>query len=277
MSGLTLRWPAEDLWQRLSPRWPGFSVEVVAQIDSTNAELMRRARGPEFLPTVLVAEHQTAGRGRMGRTWHGQPGDGLMMSVGLGMRPKSWQGLSLVVGTVLAQTLDPDGRLGVGLKWPNDLWLDTPNGPRKLAGILIETAMSSPDAGRVVMGIGLNLKSPQTPPGADAFRTPPVGLNELGDARTAPQCLAELVPALFEAMALFEQEGWLPWRSRYHARDVLKGQALVLSDGRSGMGLGVDEQGALRLATAQGEVAVHADEVSVRSAPLAPQAPRGSE
>lgn len=270
MSGLTLRWPAEDLWQSLSPQWPGFSVEVVAQIDSTNAELMRRARGPQFPPTVLVAEHQTAGRGRMGRAWHGQPGDGLMMSLGLSLGPQSWQGLSLVVGVTMVQALDPDGRLGVGLKWPNDLWLSTNAGPRKLAGILIETAMTRREAGRVVIGIGLNLKSPPAPSGAEPFRTPPVGLHELGDPRSAPQCLAVLVPALFDALARFEREGWLPWRSRYHARDVLKGQPLVLSDGRTGLGLGVDDQGGLRLATPQGEVVVHADEVSVRSAPLDP-------
>lgn len=265
-TGVTLRWPSEALWQRLSPQWPDFSVEVVAQIDSTNAELMRRARAMSFHPTVLVAEHQTAGRGRMGRQWHSEPGDGLMMSMGLNLSPVSWQGLSLVVGVVLAETLDPKRSLGLGLKWPNDLWVHTPDGFHKLAGILIETAMKDRATGRVVVGVGLNLRRPHTPPGADAFRTPPVGLNELGDSRSAPDCLAELVPALFNALAQFEREGWAPWRSRYHERDVLQGQEIVLSDGRLGQALGVDPQGALRIATAQGVVSVNADEVSVRPA-----------
>lgn len=264
MTGVSLRWPAEDLWQALSPQWPGFSVEVVGDIDSTNAELMRRARSHDFPPTVLVAEHQRAGRGRLGRTWHSAPGESLMVSLGMSLQPATWLGLSLVVGVVVAEALDPERRLGIGLKWPNDLWVITPQGARKLAGILIETVLHAQQPGRVVVGLGLNVRTPQAslsePQG---FRTPPVGLGDLGDGRSAPECLAAIVPPLMQALAEFERTGFAPWRSRYHARDVCQGQAVRLSDGREGQALAVDEHGAFRLATAQGVVTVHGDEVSL--------------
>ncbi|NBP43697.1 MAG: biotin--[acetyl-CoA-carboxylase] ligase, partial [Betaproteobacteria bacterium] len=266
-AGVSLRWPAEDLWQALSPQWPGFSVEVVADIDSTNAELMRRARAPDLPPTLLVAEHQQAGRGRLGRTWHSAPGESLMMSLGLTLQPAAWTGLSLVVGVVLAEVLDPDHQLGIGLKWPNDVWAKPRQGqagPRKLAGILIETVLQGREPGRVVIGIGLNVRTPDPlAAGHAGFRTPPVGLADLGDARSAPECLAAIVPVLMQALRQFEQTGWEPWRTRYHARDVLRGRAVRLSDGREGQALEVDEQGAFRLATPQGVVSVHGDEVSL--------------
>ena len=62
-----IRWHAEALWEAVVPQLPGFTVEVLPQIDSTNTELMRRARAGQTEPTLLVAERQTAGRGRMGR------------------------------------------------------------------------------------------------------------------------------------------------------------------------------------------------------------------
>ncbi|NBS14262.1 MAG: hypothetical protein EBT57_05560 [Verrucomicrobia bacterium] len=71
------------------------------------------------------------------------------------------------------------------------------------------------------------------------------------------------MPVLMQALRQFEQTGWEPWRTRYHARDVLRGRAVRLSDGREGQALEVDEQGAFRLATPQGVVSVHGDEVSL--------------
>ena len=118
MSTTPTRWPAEDLWLEIAPRLPGFTVEVLPEIDSTNTELMRRARSGQVDPIVLVAESQTAGRGRLGRQWINQPGDCLMYSLGLMLQPADWSGLSLVVGLSIAESLQaaPDAsapRLGV--------------------------------------------------------------------------------------------------------------------------------------------------------------------
>ncbi len=170
-----IRWPAEAIWEAVSPLLPGFTVEVLPTIDSTNTELMRRARNGQCEPTLLVAEQQTAGRGRLGRVWQsgvdvssaGPPQaakaplggsaareaasvgaiPSLMMSLGLPLAPQDWSGLSLAVGVSVAESLQPvlpalgaDQPARVGLKWPNDLWLGGAAGDRKLGGILVETA-----------------------------------------------------------------------------------------------------------------------------------------
>lgn len=114
------------------PDWPGFSIEILPEIDSTNTELMRRARKALHDPVLLIAERQTAGRGRLGRAWHGELGHALTFSLGLPYQPHNWSGLSLAVGLSLAESLGPD----IQLKWPNDLWRQQ----RKLGGILIEAA-----------------------------------------------------------------------------------------------------------------------------------------
>ena len=246
---------------------PEACVEVVAQIDSTNSELMRRGPVRDNPPTLLVALSQTAGRGRMGRVWQSEAHAGLTFSWGMHLAPADWSGLSLAVGLALAEALDPDGQWGLRLKWPNDLcWLSA-GSVRKLGGILIETQMGTanpetPARRWCVVGVGLNLRTPQ-------INTPglaPVGWSEVtGEA--APHgsdilqaCMAALVPAL----RAFELHGFAPLAERFAQRDALKGQTVTLSDGRVGTALGVDAQGALLVQTAQGLQAVHSAEVSVR-------------
>ena len=98
-----IRWPAEALWEAVVPLLPGFTVEVLRTIDSTNTELMRRARTGQCEPILLVAEQQTAGRGRLGRVWQSDAGASLMLSLGLPLAPKDWSGLSLAVGVSVAE------------------------------------------------------------------------------------------------------------------------------------------------------------------------------
>ncbi len=146
-----IRWQAEAVWETVAPVLPGFTVEVLPEVDSTNTELMRRARVGLIDPVLLVAERQTAGRGRLGRPWAGEAGASLTFSLGLPLAPADWSGLSLAVGVALAESLHPDVRI----KWPNDLWLHD----RKLAGILIETAGTGAAAAPrcVVVGVGINI------------------------------------------------------------------------------------------------------------------------
>ena len=97
MNTAPLHWPAEALWEALHPLLPGFSVEVLPEIDSTNSELTRRARAGQCDPVLLVAERQNAGRGRLGKPWHSGTGDALTFSLGLPLAPRDWSGLSLAV------------------------------------------------------------------------------------------------------------------------------------------------------------------------------------
>ena len=275
---LPVRWPAEAIWQAVAPRLPAFTVEVLPQIDSTNSELMRRCRAaasaasptpPEAI--LLVAEQQSAGRGRLGRSWHSAAGASLTFSIGLALRPADWSGLSLAVGVSLADSLQPGGAEKVAdqaqllqLKWPNDLWL----GQRKLGGILVETA--SWGAQRyVVIGVGLNVLPPASDfaASADAALPPPVAatsLQALWPGVDAPWALQAVAAPLVAAVLAFEQHGFAPFQARFAARDALAGQLLRLSDGTEGLGCGVGPQGALRVQTSGGLKDISSQEVSVR-------------
>lgn len=271
----TLDWSQELLREQLAPLLPGIVVEVHASIDSTNSELMRRARAGVTLPTLLVAEAQTAGRGRMGRSWQsgpdrgaqpgtqsgGKPGAALTFSLGLPMAPRDWSGLSLAAGLAVADSLHPQVRI----KWPNDLWWQG----RKLAGILVETAGSGGhDAPRyTVIGIGLNI----TALPAEGLRTPPAWLQEALPGIDAPSALLRLAAPLVQAMQAFEDTGFAPLTTRFAARDALIGQTLCLSDGIQGAASGVGPDGALHLRTDSGIQVVRSLEVSVRPMATAPQ------
>ena len=244
-------WSAESIWEKVSPVLPGFTVEVLPEIDSTNTELMRRARAGQTEPTLLVAERQTAGRGRLGRPWQSAVGDSLTFSLGLPLAPKDWSGLSLAVGLSVAESLHAE----IGLKWPNDLWWQE----RKLAGILIEAATSG-GRSQVVVGIGINIR----PRSAEGLSTAPAALTELWPEATAGQALLRLMPPLVRTLQDFAQHGFAPLQSRYAARDVLLGREVQTSDGAQGRCLGVSANGSLRLQSGEQEIAVNSSEVSVR-------------
>ena len=279
-----IRWPAEAVWEAVAPDLPGFTVEVLPEIDSTNSELMRRFKGtpghpPQLEPLLLVAEQQSAGRGRLGRSWQSRRAGSLTFSLGLPLAPADWSGLSLAVGISVAESLDPpDARLGgqarpagqprIGLKWPNDLWLSTPEGERKLGGILVETA-SWESVRYVVVGVGINIQPVPLDEAAPGSLAPvaPGGLQALDAGLDAPGALLRIVPALVQAVRAFGQFGFEPFQARFAARDVLAGRLVQLSDGTQGTAHGVASNGALRVHTAGGTVDVTSSEVSVR--PLA--------
>ena len=289
----TLHWNAEGLWERLEPQLPGLSVEVVARIASTNTALLERARiastpgadndavvvrrsvesgafgrrSVDLQPCLLVAEHQTAGRGRQGRTWQAAPGASLTFSLALPLAPHDWSGLSLAVGVALADALDPAGtnarRLGV--KWPNDLWLMDGGiagaSGRKLGGILIETVAAG--AHRLaVVGIGLNILPLEAAQATNGV----AWVQELDPQANAPAVLARVAPALVQALQRFEREGFAAFADAFAARDVLAGRAVRTTHPElpEGIALGVAADGALRLQTPHGERPLASGEVSVR-------------
>lgn len=259
-----LLWPSEAIWEAVAPLLPGFTVEVLPEVDSTNSELMRRARAGQLDPVLLVAQSQTAGRGRRGRGWVSSPGDSLTFSLSLPLAPVDWSGLSLAVGVALAEALGP----GIDLKWPNDLWIDG----RKLAGVLVETASvagrapagESAATRHTIVGVGINI-APR--PAAEGMDIAPADLRALWPQADAPGALLRVALPLVRALQTFERAGFAPFEAGFAARDLLRGRTVALSDGTTGVAAGLAPGGALLVHTAAGLQVVSSAEVSVRPLP----------
>ena len=268
--GTQLDWDLAGTTATLQHIAPGIGLEVWGTLDSTNTQLLDRLRGGALHePLWLVAEHQTAGRGRMGRTWEAPAGASLCASLAWPLNASDWSGLSLSMGVAAALALEPPAphRHQIGLKWPNDLWLRLPQRPGgfgKLAGILIESLSVS---GRrwAVIGLGLNV-TPVTVSGANTAAC----LGDLSSATsswTAPRALAALAPALTRAVQRFEQAGFSAFAEAFAQRDVLQGRAVHTTAGACPQGVaeGVDADGALLLRDTSGQRhRVSSGEVSVR-------------
>jgi len=202
--------------------------QIVARIDSTNAELARRARaGVPRRTSLLVAEEQTAGRGRLGRTWQATPGQSLLFSLALPwpLAPQDSSAVTLACAAALARCLDTQG-VPVQVKWPNDLLLHG----RKLAGILTEL-VDDGTARTLVIGVGLNLH-------LDAARRaaidqPAAALDEAaGAAGTAPEAwLGRLATALCAAAQSYARHGFGAVRDEFNAYCAFLGQAVTLRGG----------------------------------------------
>lgn len=245
-------------------------------------------RAVDLQPCLLIAEHQSAGRGRQGRMWQSIAGASLTFSLGLPLTVPDWSGLSLAVGVAIADALDVTAvdapSPHIGLKWPNDLWLmdgplaSAPRG-RKLGGVLIETvaaghrrggAVNEPanDPARskrlVIVGIGLNVLPFDTVEANTGFAS----LSELDPALSAPDALARIALPLVNALQRFERDGFAAFAERFAARDLLRGRTVrtTLPEVPEGVARGVSAQGALRVQSTAGLVNVTSGEVSVRLA-----------
>ncbi len=210
--------------------------------------------------TVLFAEQQTSGRGRRGRAWCSPFAENLYMSMCFEWvkGTSELQGLSVVVGVAVAELLAEEGIQGVGVKWPNDVWL---NG-KKVAGILIELEGEVTTSWRVTLGLGLNTHmSAKNGAVIDQPWTCLAEHIDLGRADIAAKLLIKLVCGLNE----FAQCGFSSFIERYDALDVLAGESVVLhGPDVEGVVCGVDLNGALLLQTEVGLQSFHAGELSVR-------------
>ncbi len=282
----------EAIAQALSPNAHGAlaALEVVASIDSTNSELLRRDT-PRIGASVLFAEHQTGGRGRQGRVWVSPPACNLYLSIARHfVGPVSrLGGLSITVGVATAEALRALGLETIGLKWPNDVVISDGARLRKLGGILIESGGGRDGAVRAVIGLGLNVRmsersmsersisqptdgrsAPAMDPQTDitAIDQPWTDLRAQLGARTPSRNViaAVLLDALVPVLDLFDRDGLDDAIARYADYDALRGRAVTWDDGAyDGIADGLDDDGALRVRTADGGTrALRAGEVRVR-------------
>jgi BirA family biotin operon repressor/biotin-[acetyl-CoA-carboxylase] ligase len=224
---------------------PGVEVRRVARCGSTNSVLLEERR--LALPVLLVADEQTAGRGRRGRRWHSAPGAGITFSLARRVRrpARELAALSLVAGVAAARALRSLGVAPAALKWPNDLVA----GGAKLGGILVETRAAGRET-LAVFGIGINCRGAAGL--ARRLRRPVASLDQF-IAPVEDEIIAGIVKSLMAAIDAFEAGGFETARSEWESMHAHAGQRLKvrLADGRSvsGIAAGLAEDGALTLRT----------------------------
>ncbi|WP_323752959.1 biotin--[acetyl-CoA-carboxylase] ligase [Marinobacter sp.] len=237
-------------------------VTVLKEVDSTNAEVARKLLAPGHGMPVVLADAQTEGRGRRGRSWSSPKGQNLYMSMGLTLRGgfEGLSGLSLVLGVAVVRALSRLGVQGAGLKWPNDLYA----GGKKFGGILVEIQGELQEGQvQVIAGLGINVHMKE----AIAVDQPWTSLlKHWPEQKWVRNDLAtEVINGVAEALVHFEQEGFSVFRDEWQRYDIFLGQPLAAREGSlSGTGAGVDAGGNYQLETDGGLISVMAGDISLR-------------
>ncbi|MEX2964163.1 bifunctional biotin--[acetyl-CoA-carboxylase] ligase/biotin operon repressor BirA [Microbulbifer sp. TYP-18] len=240
-------------------------LQVVDQVDSTNARMLELLERQCGHAVVMFAEQQTAGRGRRGRPWVSPFGGGIHFSVG-------WQfsggvqlleGLSLAVGVALTRAMAEFDVPDLRVKWPNDIWWRG----RKLAGVLLELSGDLTDSCAVAIGIGLNFRlSPQSAAAIDQPWAELAGIRPgLDRNRVAAAVLNHLLPLLEQ----YPGEGFGPYRDAWVQLDQFAGRPVILRSAQRewcGVARGVDASGALLLELDGRLQRFHGGELSLREA-----------
>jgi BirA family transcriptional regulator, biotin operon repressor / biotin---[acetyl-CoA-carboxylase] ligase len=226
------------------------SLTLLFDVDSTNTRLLALGPPPQGCADIVLSELQHAGRGRRGRHWIAPFGGSIALSMSWSFADASRASpaLSLCVGVAIARALGRAGALGIGLKWPNDIWFDD----RKMGGILIEVRAEASGPAHVVLGVGLNVR---LSPGMRAqIEASGVKAAAVADACAAPPSrnfiAGAIIDALLSMLADFERDGFSGFREAWTALDALRDRPALVMMGDAviyGTARGVDAHGALRL------------------------------
>jgi BirA family transcriptional regulator, biotin operon repressor / biotin---[acetyl-CoA-carboxylase] ligase len=244
------------------------SLDAAWSVSSSNTILLDRPYPPNGSCEVFLAEYQTAGRGRRGRTWVAPPGGAICLSVSWTFRevPPDLGALSLVIGVCTLRALVSLGVTEARLKWPNDILI----GDRKLGGILIELRAESAGPACVVIGVGLNVSLGATllqaiaETGAAPTDLVTSGVDQPSRNETAAALVANYVRGLLE----FEKEGLKPFSEEWKGSDALRGRPVTVQtpEGNTkGLARGIDLHGALLVETPHGLRRFISGDVSVRA------------
>lgn len=242
------------------------NIEVLSQVDSTNTHLMRRGASGAPSGQVCLAERQTAGKGCRGRHWISPFAANVYMSVlwRFNQRAVNPGRVTTGIGVAIADALTSLNATDITLKWPNDfLWRR-----RKLGGILVEMAGEASGPGYIVIGVGLNVRMPEThaqkidQPCTDLFTV----MN--GAAPSRPVVAARLLEAIIAELEMLEHGGRRNLEQAWRRYDCNLGLLIELrtAQGREhGIAMGIDADGRLIMASAGRQRAFTCGEVSLRS------------
>lgn len=243
---------------------PGWLAYVVPSLDSTNAEALRLLPSAPALPFYVLAERQTSGRGRRGRSWVSPFGENIYYSLVLriegGMR--QLEGMSLAVGLALLQVVRDCGVSSAGLKWPNDVLV----GERKLAGILLELSGDPADVCHVVIGIGLNVNMLAAEVGAIGQPWTSMRM-ELGRQLDRNELVCALNRQLSHYLDIQLRHGFAALQDEWQRSHLWQLRPVALTAGGEpveGVVLGVDQSGAVRMQVEGVERVFSGGELSLR-------------
>jgi BirA family biotin operon repressor/biotin-[acetyl-CoA-carboxylase] ligase len=244
-------------------------IEVFAELPSTNSYLLAAAQPAPALADACLAELQTAGRGRFGRSWHAPSGAGLCLSVAwrFAVAPRQLSALTLALGVVVRRVVADLTGAAIRLKWPNDLVHED----RKLGGILVEVAAEAPGGSRVVAGLGLNVAFPaESLAAVGDSENRATDLRSIAGNATPPrtELALELIAAFADVLGSYAITGFAPYRDEWRSADSLSGRPIRIqapSGAWLGTAAGIDDDGALLVMTEDGACRrVASGEVSVR-------------
>ena len=240
---------AEVIQQLMAPGViSNVSIQCFESLDSTNAEVLRKMALGNSSGCVVLAEMQTAGRGRRGREWLSPYGCNIYLSVGwrfLG-GVQAMQGLPLALGVETVRALEKSGVKGLRLKWPNDLLYDR----RKVGGILVEVEGDLAGECHCAIGLGLNLGMSNRPAG-EKIDQPWADLTQIAEqSLRRNQVVAHILNYWLPLIAHYEQTGFSDYQSSWQAMDNFANQPVSILLGPNtvrGISRGVDEEGNLLL------------------------------
>jgi BirA family transcriptional regulator, biotin operon repressor / biotin---[acetyl-CoA-carboxylase] ligase len=244
------------------------SVDTTWTVDSTNSVLLSRPNPAFGSCEVMLAEYQTAGRGRRGRAWVAPPGGSICLSLSWAFRdvPQDLGALGLVIGVCALRALRESGVDQCGLKWPNDLVVEG----KKLGGILIELRAESAGPACVVIGIGLNVAlGARLLEAIGETGVSPIDLVTAGLEHPSRNALAAaLINQIVRGLLGFEKEGLRPFADEWREADALRGRQIdvhTLEGVARGLARGIDLHGALVVETPQGVKRFISGDVTVRA------------
>jgi len=227
---------------------------LIDSIDSTNLEAIRQAKNgaPEGL--CIVAREQTAGHGRLERSWHSHRDAGIYFSIVLrpGFETSFWPLLTLITALAVVDALRKSCGVRADIKWPNDVYVNE----RKLCGILAETT-DTPSGPAAVIGIGINLTHESLPP--DVLTTATSVKEVTGQSADRERILTELIKAISDRYEALQSAGGREHTVREwcaHSTYAFDRQVRVSFDSESFVGVtrGLEQDGALRVETAGGKL-----------------------
>ncbi|MBX9587188.1 MAG: bifunctional biotin--[acetyl-CoA-carboxylase] ligase/biotin operon repressor BirA [Gammaproteobacteria bacterium] len=254
------------IWSSLSPEAQKLipQFDLVDTLDSTNNYMLQKLKQAKPSGSLVISEHQTAGRGRLGRTWHSPYAANIYLALYWHFDRDTTEisGLSQVITTSVVTALEQNNVTGLCLKWPNDIY----HNDKKLAGVLVDMIAESHSATDTVIGVSLNISMHTKD---DVIDQPWTDIHTITDRfPDRNKITSTLLDSIYSDIQVFAQKGFEPFAKRWSENDCLANNAIIASNGQQtieGIARGVGSFGELLIETSEGIVPFLNGSVKIRN------------